>query len=589
MPECHYGNAPPPPPTQQAILNDLSHVLDNATRCSTFTCGGNLPILTEPSRDESGKLTPRTEEKVQDQRVLTKGLTLRWGADGHGRMLTLPINDTQGISALHLLLKDCTPATFGLSGKDVYDESYRRAVALNANAFMTDFCPYEAGIIDIVTQFLLPPIIGDLEPEPPRSKVESIDGISREQGIQIYDVIFQLPRNNRAEIDTRDIETCLTVLDIGPVSAQEMLKILGKLDPQGTGFVLKGKLVDFMAKRIRWKNLKMNPETSDRWQKWRRMVTRRARAELYKLNVYSGPSGLFKPHVDTPRSEIQIGSLVVCLPVEFESGTLAVRHQQEEVVYDWSKFQSNEQGPSVHWAAFYSDCEHEVLEVTSGYRVTLTYNLFLAPGTSILTSRPTSLDREQLPLVANLKTMLSNAKFMPDGGYIGIHLTHQYPHTHEKVSQFISSMRKGVDMVLYESIALLNLHAIVCPVSKTNLPPCGIVDALDKMEHDAARKTSTVVNGLATFEADFDDHRSEEDCADEKDALEEVEEYFNFDTDSEGSQAWPEVSNKLKQWKGRFDDREAISWVNQARHEEVSRVYMAVSLCCDYQQFLRHH
>lgn len=42
------------------------------------------------------------------------------------------------------------------------------------------------------------------------------------------------------------------------------------------------------------------------------------RAELYKLNIYSGPSGKFKAHVDTPRSEHQIGSLVVSLPTTFE-------------------------------------------------------------------------------------------------------------------------------------------------------------------------------------------------------------------------------------------------------------------------------
>ncbi|RSL41595.1 hypothetical protein CEP53_012676 [Fusarium sp. AF-6] len=34
------------------------------------------------------------------------------------------------------------------------------------------------------------------------------------------------------------------------------------------------------------------------------------RAEMYKLNVYSGPSGKFKAHVDTPRSDRQMGSLV---------------------------------------------------------------------------------------------------------------------------------------------------------------------------------------------------------------------------------------------------------------------------------------
>jgi len=41
------------------------------------------------------------------------------------------------------------------------------------------------------------------------------------------------------------------------------------------------------------------------------------RAELYKLNAYSAPA-YFKPHVDTPRSSDQIGSLVVCLPSAFE-------------------------------------------------------------------------------------------------------------------------------------------------------------------------------------------------------------------------------------------------------------------------------
>ena len=44
---------------------------------------------------------------------------------------------------------------------------------------------------------------------------------------------------------------------------------------------------------------------------------RSVKAELYKLNVYSGPTGKFKSHVDTPRSETQVGSLVVVLPPVF--------------------------------------------------------------------------------------------------------------------------------------------------------------------------------------------------------------------------------------------------------------------------------
>jgi hypothetical protein len=63
--------------------------------------------------------------------------------------------------------------------------------------FTTDFCPYEAGIIDIVTQILLPPITGDLKPSPPRSKVAEIDNLSHAQGVEIYNVIYQLARQTR--------------------------------------------------------------------------------------------------------------------------------------------------------------------------------------------------------------------------------------------------------------------------------------------------------------------------------------------------------------------------------------------------------
>lgn len=40
--------------------------------------------------------------------------------------------------------------------------------------------------------------------------------------------------------------------------------------------------------------------------------------DLYKLNIYAGSHDLFRPHVDTPRSETQFGSLVICLPSPHE-------------------------------------------------------------------------------------------------------------------------------------------------------------------------------------------------------------------------------------------------------------------------------
>jgi hypothetical protein len=150
-------------------------------------------------------------------------------------------------------------------------------------------------------------------------------------------------------------------------------------------------------------------------------------AELYKLNVrcsslfsthlltdeyqiYQGPSGMFKPHVDTPRSDLQIGSLVVCLPCAYEGGQLVVRHQGHSTIFDWSGSATD-----VQWAAFYSDCEHEVLEMTSGHRITLTYNLFVRHGLGEIAGRSEALDAQQLPVYKEVKDVLANPGFMPDG------------------------------------------------------------------------------------------------------------------------------------------------------------------------------
>jgi hypothetical protein len=91
---------------------------------------------------------------------------------------------------------------------------------------------------------------------------------------------------------------------------------------------------------------------------------------LTSYQVYAGSSGFFKPHFDMPRSEQPFGLLVVCLPCAHKGGVLVVRHDGRAVTYDWSTTDDN--APAIKWAAFYSDCEHEVLVVTDGHRITLT-------------------------------------------------------------------------------------------------------------------------------------------------------------------------------------------------------------------------
>ena len=151
-------------------------------------------------------------------------------------------------------------------------------------------------------------------------------------------------------------------------------------------------------------------------------------AELYKLNVeatpkpryqshadhktsqvYSAPSGKFKPHVDTPRGATQFGTLVVCLPYHHTGGQLRVAHGGQEMTYDWTD--KND----IHWAAFYSDCEHEVHEVTAGHRITLTYNLYAHEQLGACFASPSTIDVDSPTLYQPVKEALASPDFLPEG------------------------------------------------------------------------------------------------------------------------------------------------------------------------------
>jgi hypothetical protein len=131
--------------------------------------------------------------------------------------------------------------------------------------------------------------------------------------------------------------------------------------------------------------------------------------------VYSGPSGKFKRHVDTPRSPHQFGSLVVCLPVEHEGGQLKVLHKGKDFTFDWSTGAADADHACIRWAAFFSDCEHEVLEVSSGHRVTLTYNLYAVRGHGSLGGNCPTLDTSHLPLYHSVDALLRDKRFMEHG------------------------------------------------------------------------------------------------------------------------------------------------------------------------------
>jgi hypothetical protein len=219
------------------------------------------------------------------------------------------------------------------------------------------------------------------------------------------------------------------------------------------------------------------------------------RAELYKFNFYSGPSGKFKAHVETPRSETQIGSLVVCLLSEFEGGILSVSHQGNTVEFDWSASPSTDQTPCIQWAAFYSGCCHEVQEVTAGHRVTLTYKLYASRGSGLLAGKNHSMNATRLPIYRPLVNLLRSQAFMNEGGLMAIGLAHTYPYTHALLHWNMPAALRGVDMMLYEVLLALNLRAEFirvmdlsgeCAEIRTNdrandYDPCGSEDSDDEI------------------------------------------------------------------------------------------------------------
>ncbi|MCJ1442487.1 MAG: hypothetical protein MMC23_002982 [Stictis urceolatum] len=212
-------------------LQKLTSTLYDYYNIATFACGGHIPILSH--RDGAENLTLRTTSKVRKQLVATEPVTIRFGAPGTGDIVRFPCSSEDDPS-FQALVATYQPATSGLQGKDVYDESYHKATKLDTSDFCADFCPCSFGIINRINQLLL-------------STMDEYRGV---------------------------------------------------------------------------------------------------RAELDKLNVYTGPSRHFTTHVDTPRDLSQFGFLVVALPTKFDGGALLVRNTNgNTVTFDWAK--DNMDAPSI--------------------------------------------------------------------------------------------------------------------------------------------------------------------------------------------------------------------------------------------------
>ena len=98
-------------------------------------------------------------------------------------------------------------------------------------------------------------------------------------------------------------------------------------------------------------------------------------ARLQNLLIYA-PGQFFVRHQDSERADQMIGTLIVGLPSRFTGGAMLIKHHGEQKRVRGS-------ARDVTLTAFYADCRHEVRPVKEGYRVVLTYNLFVEGDTTV--------------------------------------------------------------------------------------------------------------------------------------------------------------------------------------------------------------
>lgn len=160
------------------------------------------------------------------------------------------------------------------------------------------------------------------------------------------------------------------------------------------------------------------------------------------------------------------GSLVIVFPTPHEGGVLLLRHRGKEWTFDSGPELTTERQPSIRYAAFFSDIEHEVTPVISGHRVTLTYNLYF-DDIGPTTISENSFSRPLLSTQAvnersfyeTFEALLQNPEFLADGGTLAFGLRHVYPI--KDSLEHLYGVLKGCDAVVYQTVPALGFEPVL--------------------------------------------------------------------------------------------------------------------------------
>lgn len=178
--------------------------------------------------------------------------------------------------------------------------------------------------------------------------------------------------------------------------------------------------------------------------------------KFQKLNIY-GEGGFFRPHVDTPIVPNMIGTAVINLPTVYTGGQFIVRHAGTSHTWNFGGDIISDK-PQLPCVAFYGDCQHEVMRVESGHRVTLTFAIlpvnkrkYATPSKKYIAGGVTQTEQastvDRIIKSASEYGKSARAQKKP----LAVVLSHKY--TNSETTDLSPHGLKGVDKTIYDSLS----------------------------------------------------------------------------------------------------------------------------------------
>lgn len=236
-------------------------------------------------------------------------------------------------------------------------------------------------------------------------------------------------------------------LPIGPAVAQQLIQ-QAEPAPYGRG---EETIVDLNVRRVWQIEPKRCTLNNPEWDvclseivetvKQEFGIDKRVTWDLYKLLIYDKGS-FFAPHRDSEKVDGMFATLLVCLPSQHKGGSLVVSHDGESKAID---FDTKAGAFNIQYAAFYTDCQHEIRPVTSGYRVCFVYNLKIAKSKR-QPSAPVHRDAVE-QTVSLLSTLFSDSQ-QNKIDKIAIPLAHEYSQAGLSPDMLKGTDRSCVDVLV---------------------------------------------------------------------------------------------------------------------------------------------